>query len=511
MNKEQSAPPAEGVQPAAQSNEAVALDPSSSLAPQQPPAPQKEKAPTVEESAAAASAMLLDRITRREQPKPEEKPKKSEDKDQQPEENPAPEEAKHRPEEKPKSKLRPKQKEEPDEQAEEQPEKKLKTKPRRTTSEIAAEAAAAAAAETAKRLEEDRFAKEAEVSRRQQQAQIPPDLAPEIEKLQRIQRAHPEAYRGRDLAAELVEATKRESEYERKWRKENPGVAFDWEDAEHAGFLEDNAVNVEQNHLSELEEADRTARLAEQAKRKLEEEYGQELQEVRRSRIERELAPVYQQVNEAYSRQILDAIRPDLIDKLGKGTEVVDALKEDPIAAEAIASVERWAIPGLQAAIAVTKRPDAFRQNSPEVRTLVESALHAESVIASMPEGDRPTTEDGRSFATLKELKAMTPQQRRGYYTIADEDLVPELIIAAARQEASFVKSRAEKLAESYAKRMGFQKKASETTQTQAPKPAPPAAPTVRASIQSDAPKSEAQQSPDGVPQQFWRNLGISK
>lgn len=500
MNKSNAANPAEGVQPDAQQTpqaDVAKMDPSSLLdaIPQQ-----KETPKSIEESAAKASEMLLDRIIgeRSKETGAQAKPQKQ----------------KHHPEKKDAeqgeddSNAAEKQEAKAEEKAQ-----KPKQKPRKTASEIASEAAAAAAAETARRMQDGR---DAALMEQQEKAkpQVPKELEGDIARLRRIQSMYPDEYSGRDLAAELVEAARKESEYERRWRKENPGVEFDWEDDEHSAFVQENAVDVDEEHLRKLDEDDKASKLAEHAKRKVEEEYGDDLKEVRKARIDRELAPVYKQANDMYARTILDAVRPDLVDKLGNGTEVMDAINDDPIASEAISTVERWAIPAIQTAIAVTRKPDSFRQDSQEVRSLVNVALHAERIIASIPDGQRPPSQDGRVFATLGEYRSMRPDQQRRHYTIADESLLPEMIIVAARQEASLIKDRAEKIAASYAKQMGFGKMESKTSQNDAPRQAAnraPSAPSVKASIHADTPEPERQTGPDGVPNQFWRSLGLPK
>jgi hypothetical protein len=326
-----------------------------------------------------------------------------------------------------------------------------------------------------------------------------------------VQRLHPNEYRGRDLAREFLEGAKKERDYERKWRKENPGVDFSWDDDEHKEFIDQNSIEVEDRHLKE---ADRSI-LKEQAIREAEERfakrYGSDIEEVRRAKAEAQLAPIRQQVDEAASKSLLEAVRPDLIEAFDTDrAKAIEDIKNDPIAMEAVSTVEQWSIPALDAAVRVINNPSGYSEKSREVQTLVNAAMHVENVLKSVPRDERPVTEDGRKFATLRDYANMPAAQRSKYYTIQDENLVPQLIIKTAQYEASRIKSDIEKKAESYAKRMGFTKSESDSSQKQTTKSTPtPSAPSVKAQPTGRKDEKAEETSINGVPKGFWESIGL--
>lgn len=478
---------------------------------QQAPVPETTQTPAesmaMDEAAKEASLMLLDKLMGEERQQETEKAEK-------PEKKPA-SEKKSPPKLKEPEKAR--QQEPEQEEAAEEPEKPA---PRRRPlsaekiTEVASKAAAAATAETLRQIEESKLAQQRaaqEAAAKQQEVEVPPALKEDIERLKEVQKLHADAYKGRDLAKEFVESAKRESEYERKWRKENPGMAFDWSDPEHEEFVNQNAIEVDEDHLKE---ADRQI-LKEQAIREAEErfnqKYGKDLEEVRRAKAEAQLAPIRQQVDDMASKSLLEAIRPDLVDEFGKDrSKVLEELKNDAIAVEAVTTVERWSMPALDAAVRVLNNPTGYSEKSPEVKTLVEAALRTEQIMASVPRDERPVTEDGRRFSTMKDYVNMPASQRAKYYTVQDEQLVTQLIIKAAQYEASQIKDSIEKRMESFAKSRGFVKSESKTSQSApAPKPRSESAPSVRAQAAVvDAPKEE-QSTINGVPKAFWDAVGL--
>lgn len=472
----------------------------------------------MDEAAKEASLMLLDKILGEEnQPKTDEA--KTEDK-------PKPEAKVSKPKEEKPAKAKPattttKPAEKPAVEPETDDEPEAKPTPRRRPltsekiTEVASKAAAQATAETLRQLEENRLrAEQARQAQAAQQAEedVPETLKEDVERLREVQKLHASEYKGRDLAKEFLESSKRESDYERKWRKENPGRQFNWDDPEHEEFIDTNAIEVDEDHLKE---ADRSI-LKEQAIREAEErfaqKYGRDIEEVRRSRAEAQLAPIRQQVDHAATTSLLEAIRPDLVEEYGKDrNKVVEEIKNDPIAMEAVTAVEQWSMPALDAAVRVLNNPTAYSVKSPEVQFLAQAAMRVENVIASVPREDRPVTEDGRRFATLRDYNNMPASQRSKYYTVQDEDLVPQLIIKAAAHEASVIKSNLEKKAESFAKRMGFVKQESNSSQKPAAKSSSsPSAPSVKAMPNTPVDSPSESSTVNGLPKSFWESIGIN-
>lgn len=479
---------------------------------------QGDNTAAMDEAAKEASMMLLDRLLGEE--KSAEDKKEDETKAQETsktEEKPKP--AK-KTEKKVEAKEPPKQEVKSEDLDEDPEDEKPEPKPRRSrltsekVAEYASKAAAEAAAETVRQLEEQkRVAAEraAQEAARASEIQIPEDAKEEVERLREVQRLHPNEYRGRDLAREFLEGAKKERDYERKWRKENPGVDFSWDDDEHKDFIEQNSIEVEDRHLKE---ADRSI-LKEQAIREAEERfakrYGSDIEEVRRAKAEAQLAPIRQQVDEAASKSLLEAVRPDLIETFDSDrAKAIEDIKNDPIAMEAVSTVEQWSIPALDAAVRVINNPSGYSERSREVQTLVNAAMHVENVLKSVPRDERPVTEDGRKFATLRDYANMPAAQRAKYYTIQDEALVPQLIIKTAQYEASRIKSDIEKKAEAYAKRMGFTKSESESSPKATPKPAAtPSAPSVKAQPTGRKDEKAEETSINGVPKGFWESIGL--
>lgn len=480
---------------------------------QSPDQKQGDNTAAMDEAAKEASLMLLDRLLGEEKQAEEQKPEDKQPEAQKTEEKP-------KPSKKVEKKVEAKEEVNVEDTEEEAEEEKPEPKPRRSrltaekVAETASKAAAEAAAETYRRIEQEKAAaaqRAAEEAARASQVEIPEDAKEEVERLREVQRLHPQEYRGRDLVREFLDGSKKEREYERKWRKENPGVDFSWDDDEHKSFIEENSIEVEDRHLKE---ADRSI-LKEQAIREAEERiakrYGNEIEEVRRAKAEAQLAPIRQQVDAMASKSLLEAVRPDLVEAFDTDrTKAVEDIKNDPIAMEAVSTVEQWSLPALDAAVRVINNPNGYSEKSREVQTLVSAAIHVEKVLASVPREERPVTEDGRRFSTMRDYANMPVSQRSKYYTVRDEELVPQLIIKTAQYEASRIKSDIEKKAEAYAKRMGFTKSESNPSQKPTPKPAAaPSAPSVKAQPTGRKDEKAEETSINGVPKGFWESIGL--
>ena len=471
----------------------------------------------MEAAAKEASMMLLNRVIDEEQAQAQKVAQKAAE-EKPAEEKPQAEKKSPKPKEKAKAKEEPKAEEadpEPEEKPEEKPAPRLKrnrVNPKEVA-ELAAKSAAEAAAETMRQLEEQRAAREEKASAKPE-LDIPDDLSEDVERLKEVQRLHAKDYKGRDLVAELLESTKREREYEKKWRRENPGQEFDWSDEEHARFAQDNAVEVDEDHLKEAEKSLIKEAAIREAEERFAKKYGQDIEEIRRQKVEAELAPVRRQVDVAASKGLLEAVRPDLVEQFDNDPKaVVEAIKEDPIAAEAVSAVERWSLPALDAAVRVINNPSGYTEKSKEVQMLAKAALHVDRLIATVEPENRPVAEDGRRFSTLKDYQQMPAHRRAQYYTVQDETLIIPLMVKAAQLEASRTKEALEKRAEAYAKRMGFVRTGSETSQKAESKPAQktPAAsaPSVKATPNvPEAPKPD-QGSIDGLPSEFLKRVGL--
>jgi hypothetical protein len=481
---------------------------------QPPEQKQGDNTAAMDEAAKEASLMLLDRLLGEEKQAEEQTSEDKQPEAKKPEEKPKQSKKTEKKVDPPKEELKA---EEGDEEFEEE---RPEPKPRRNrltaekVAETASRAAAEAAAETYRRIEQEkansalRAAAEAD---RASQIDIPEEAKEEIERLREVQRLRPTEYRGRDLAREYMESAKSERDYEKKWRKENPGVDFSWDDDEHKSFIDDNSIEVEDKHLKE---ADRSI-LKEQAVREAEERiakrYGNEIEEVRRAKAESQLAPIRQQVDSIASKSLLEAVRPDLVESYDTDrAKVVKDIQDDPIAMEAVTTVEQWSIPALDAAVRVINNPNGYSEKSREVQTLVNAALRVEDVMKGVPREERPVTEDGRKFSTMRDYANMPQSQKSKYYTVQDEQLVPQLIIKTAQYEASRIKSDLEKKAESYAKRMGFTKSESNISPKPISKPAAtPSAPSIKAQPTGRKDEKVEETTINGVPRGFWESIGL--
>lgn len=393
-------------------------------------------------------------------------------------------------------------------------------KPRRRISaekitEMASKAAAEATAETLRQMEERRleseYARKQEAARREEQIEIPEEFRDEVERLREVQKLHPSDYKGRDLAKEFLESSQKEREYEKKWRKANPGVDFDWEDEEHSDFVDQNAVEVDERHLKDAERSIIKEQAIQEAEERFAKKYGQDIEEVRRSRAEAQLAPLREQVDQMASKSLLEALRPDLVETFATDkAKVVEEIKNDPIAMEAVAAVEQWSLPALDAAVRVINNPNSYNSKSPEVQRLVNTAMHVEKVLSSVPREDRPVAEDGRKFSTMRDYANMPASQRAKYYTVRDEELVPQLIIKTAQYEAGRIKSDLESKAEAFAKRMGYTKTESKPAQKTEQKQAREAsAPSVRAQVAQPDAGNDDNGNVNGLPKAFWQSIGL--
>ena len=484
-----------------------------------------EKSPAetaaMNEAAKEASMMLLDKLLGEEnQAATEEAQQNTEEANTQEQPVKKPEEKK--PAKKAEKKPEPKVEQKPVEKtpADTDDEEPEDPKPRRRISaekitEMASKAAAEATAETLRQMEERRleseYARKQEAARREEQIDIPEEFRDEVERLREVQKLHPNDYKGRDLAKEFLESSQKERDYEKKWRKANPGVDFDWDDEEHSDFVDQNAVEVDERHLKNAERSIIKEQAIQEAEERFAKKYGQDIEEVRRSRTEAQLAPLRQQVDQMASKSLLEALRPDLVETFATDkAKVVEEIKNDPIAMEAVAAVEQWSLPALDAAVRVINNPNSYNSKSPEVQRLVNTAMHVEKVLSSVPREDRPVAEDGRKFSTMRDYANMPASQRAKYYTVRDEELVPQLIIKTAQYEAGRIKSDLENKAEAFAKRMGYTKTESKPSQKTEQKPAREAsAPSVRAQVAQPDAGNDDNGNVNGLPKAFWQSIGL--
>jgi len=470
----------------------------------------------MEATAREASMIVLDQLLA------ESKSNSEAAKEEAPKDEPAKEEAPR--EEKPKRKAPAKLKANIEEQAKEEPEpepaEEEAPKPKRKTmtaekvAEMASKAAAEAAAETMRRLEEareERIRSLQQAEPQKEELDVPEALKEDVERLREVQRLHAKDYKGRDLVKEFLDSTQKEVEYERNWRRKNPGQEFDWADEEHAEFVDTNAVEVDEDHIKEADRSLIKEAAIREAEDRFAKKYGQDIEEVRRSRREAELAPIRQQVDRMASMSLLEAVRPDLVEVANTDpSKAVEAVKADPIATEAVMAVERWSTPALDLAVRVLNNQSAYSSDSQEVKALASAALHVDSVLSSVPRDERPVTEDGRRFSSLKDYRNMPASQRARYYTVQDEALVPQLIIKAAQYEAGKIKESLENRLETYAKQRGYVRSEGNASQKPSPKPAAaPTAPSVRSTQAATPVKQESEQSINGIPAGFWRDVGL--
>ena len=380
--------------------------------------------------------------------------------------------------------------------------------------EVASRAAAEAAAETYRQIENQKRVSEERASQDAAKASeiaIPDDAKEDIERLREVQRLHPNDYRGRDLGREFLEGARNERNYEKKWRKENPGVDFSWEDNDHKEFIDENSIEVTEKHLKEADRSILKEQAINEAEERFTKRYGSEIDEIRRSKVESQLAPIRRELDDAASKSLLEAVRPDLVDMFDSDrAKALADIKSDPIAMEAVSIVEEWSIPALDAAVRVINNPSGYTNKSQEVQTLVNAAMRVENILKSVPRDERPVTEDGRKFSTMQDFANMPSSQRARHYTIQEERLVPQLIIKTANYEASRIKSDIERKAESYAKRMGFTKSESESSPKPAVKSTPSqSAPSVKAQPTGRKDEKAEETSFNGVPKGFWDSIGL--
>ena len=494
------------------------IDQQAEQAPQSPDIADEQKQSTdaeMEATAREASMIVLDQLLAESKETAAEK-----------KEEPKAEAAKEEPvkEEKPKRKSPPKLKANIEEHekegaeeapvVEETPKSKRRSMNAEKVAEMASKAAAEAAAETMRRLEEareERIRSLQQAEPQKEELDVPEALKEDVERLREVQRLHAKDYKGRDLVKEFLDSTQKEVEYERSWRRKNPGQEFDWADEEHAEFVDTNAVEVDEDHIKEADRSLIKEAAIREAEERFSRKYGQDIEEVRRSRREAELAPIRQQVDRMASMSLLEAVRPDLVEVANADpAKAVEAVKADPIATEAVMAVERWSAPALDLAVRVLNNQSAYSSDSQEVRALASAAMHVDSVLSSVPRDERPVTEDGRRFSSLKDYRNMPASQRAKYYTVQDESLVPQLIIKAAQYEAGKIKESLENRLETYAKQRGYVKSDGNSSPKPAPKPAAqPTAPSVRSTQSATPVKQESEQSINGIPAGFWKDIGL--
>jgi hypothetical protein len=394
-----------------------------------------------------------------------------------------------------------------------------KSKPRRVLKasdleEMTRRAAEDAAKDALAQAEAERRTKEAkDQPAPPKEIEAPAELTEEADRLRMVQKLYPEAYRDRDLVKELVDGDKKIKDYERQWRRKNPGQRIDWTDLEHSEFMDSTAVDVDADHLSKAERAVLREQAVREAEERIEKKFGADLAEVRRIKEESAIAPVRAQVDRVASMSLVEAIRPDLLDAYSKDpSSVVNEMKSDPVAVEVIQKVESWSIPALEAAVVYNANPARFTVDSPEVVQLAHTAKRAEGILWEAKTADRPVTSDGRQFTSIAEYTKMSQAQKARHYTVQDERLLVPLIIAAAKIEAASLAAAEENRLAEYAKRRGFVKNESKSSQIAPAKKTPAAqqsAPAVKAAPAPGPDSTPAQQHQSGIPDAFWKAAGI--
>lgn len=240
-----------------------------------------------------------------------------------------------------------------------------------------------------------------------------------IEVMSQLEVDNPEKYKG---AAESAKSYyKKLRDYKAKWESENPGSQFSLQDDEHADFIEQNHPEIdEKDYLKAEVRLDSRKEFEKFELSNKREKFESEVKSHKDNFLGKELGDMISKIDS----EIGDFIKEN-------PTENLKALKEsDPIAFKEIDSAASDALALSEEYFRIVNTPGGYQvdiQNNRDHRRLAEILYKREQHIKNSSDEDRIW--DGKEFATLKEFKAMSPDERSRHWYI-DSNVMNEILKA---------------------------------------------------------------------------------
>lgn len=212
-------------------------------------------------------------------------------------------------------------------------------------------------------------------------------------------------YRGRPLEAQFKEYDAKWSAYRTKWEVEHPNDAFDPDDEAHDSFRDRYEPDVDPLDIVRAEarieaRAETEARIAEE-------------------RAAREAERIEENARAA-ARSAASLLTDEPLSAVEEKDPALAAAIEDALpAAERLAELaHRLFSPGTR---------EQFDTSDPGQRTLLALVGNAEDALAARPAAE--TSFEGRRFVSSEEFGKLSPKDRRGVWTPAQEPRVVELLL----------------------------------------------------------------------------------
>lgn len=240
-----------------------------------------------------------------------------------------------------------------------------------------------------------------------------------IEVMSQMELDNPEKYKGSVEKAKTY--YKKLKEYREKWESENPGSEFLLQDDEHSYFIEQNHPEIDEKDYLKAE-----VRL--ESKKEFEkfdlsnkrEKFESEVKSYRDGFLGKEVGDLISKIDEDIGAFIRE-----------NPTENLKLLKEaDPIAFKEIEAAASDALALSEEYFRIVNTPGGYQvdvKNNQDHRRLAELLYRREQHIKNSKDEDRIW--DGKEFATLKEYKSMSPEERSRYWYI-DPSVMNEVLKA---------------------------------------------------------------------------------
>lgn len=310
-------------------------------------------------------------------------------------------------------------------------------------------------------------------------ASLPEDDQADAEVYLEMQRLHPDKH-GR-LLQDLADYARKETEYSRKWQRENPDADFDPDDPKHDAFYDDNKPKFSKR---EFKEAERSL-IRRQARDEIKAELQPQLDQFEMQRREDAIVPEVLNSSKAVLRSALVGINKDYEKYADKPQELTELAKTDPVATDTIVALLNEWHPVVEEVVKIYSGATKFNDRNKIHMRIFEISSYYDDYKSKRPLEER-MDDQGRLFATREQYFSLPPaEQKKRWYL--DKDKMLEIITGAANEDAAKIYAGEQERLERFAKARGFKTDASATTPAittpangappNPPAPAPPAPP----------------------------------
>ncbi len=279
------------------------------------------------------------------------------------------------------------------------------------------------------------------------EVELPEEFRDDVAVFEEMSRLEPKKYG--NIKKELHKYTKAENDYIASWEKDNPGMTYDGDAAEHNDFYEKARPSYDQKDFKKAERS--------LLKKELREEVTQDLRsresevEQRREKVSK-IEPEVQADMFGLIGEVISKLDPENAD-LGKSVEALKTLGEkNELLADVVIEVHNSTKPALEAAVRLFRgvdRPDP--QNNPAHVRVFSVINEAEKRIAGLPVKDR-YNDDGQLFATQEDYAKMSASEKARHWYIGERETVA-LLRGQALSQAKTQYEHETKRFEAYNKR----------------------------------------------------------